>query len=150
MTKTFQTSQVARLLRTTDSRINKLLDRFKIRQSITGGGKRGQSLRFEIQALCHVALALWLFQAGLRALAIRRILNQSEMKGLIRRLRDLEHIRAEANRGQFLVVHGLPKKKITFGNIEGLQEFLREDSCVVIPLGTLLRRLAERLETFVI
>lgn len=150
MTKTFQTFQVARLLKTTDSRINKLLARFKIRQSITGGGKRGQSLRFEVHAICHVALALWLFQAGLRALAIRSILNQRELRGLIRRLRDLNSIRAEAQQGQFLVVHGFPKRKATFGNIGDLQELLKEESCVVIPVGALLDGLAKRLEEFTI
>ncbi len=151
MAALFETSEVARILGTNELRVNKLVGRFRLKPS-EGGGKRGKRLRFSVQDVCRVGLAFWLFRGGLRALVIHKVLADSKIRGLIKNLNSLKGIREEAQRpARFLVIR--PARKAGKWDVVLTEEFkglCDKQSCLVIPLGQELGRLAERLEEFVI
>lgn len=151
----FNIAELSGLLGARPLRLNKLLNVCRIRASVVGGGARGKRRAFSAQDVCRLGFALWLWRAGLRGPAIRRLVAGNALHHLISGLHTLQEIRRESERHRFLVAvdfrgtkHGYREVALV-GSPRAGTDLLRETSGVVVPIGKLLGALAERLEEFV-
>jgi hypothetical protein len=105
----FDTRHVADLLGTRILRVHKLVS-IANKDPATKSGKvagRGKDRRFEIEEISRLALAFWLFRAGLRGPFISSILADTGVNQIIAPMIRIRSIREEAARGRFLIARGL-------------------------------------------
>jgi hypothetical protein len=106
-----------------------------------------------VEDVATIALAYWLFRGGLRTRGIKDALATEQLKALRQRLVSPEVIETEAERIRFLVSWRVVKPKVKqkvaleedFAGVERTLEPSREFGFLVIPIGRLLRELAERI-----
>ena len=151
----FNIAELSGLLGATPLRLNKLLNVCQIRASVVGGGARGKRRAFSAQDVCRVGFALWLWRAGLRGPAIRRVIAGNAVHHLISGLHTLREIQRESRQHRLLVAvefRGINtgyRAVSLVGSPRAATNLLREASGVVVPIGKLLGAVAERLEQFV-
>ena len=155
MSVSLDITELSELLGANPLRLNKLVNVCQIRASVVRGGIRGKRRAFSPQDVCHLGVALWLWRAGLRGPAIRRVMGGNVVHHLVSGLHTLRQIQAESRRHRLLVAvdfrgtkHGFREVTIV-GSPRAATNLLREASGVVVPIGKLLAALAERLEQFV-
>ena len=148
----FQASEIARLVGIPQPKLAKFIESpgYKLNPSLREKAGRGAPRLYNLDDLLAVALAWWLFQAGLRSQVIGQVISASETARL---LTESEHWKQSENR--LLVIgrqiespHGRPEQKVSFVSAKAVaddvQSYLRR-SLLVLPLGRLLRELWEQL-----
>jgi hypothetical protein len=151
----FNIAELSGLLGARPLRLNKLLNVCQIRASVVGGGARGKRREFSAQDVCRLGFALWLWRAGLRGPAIRRVIAGNAVHHLVSGLHTLREIQRESRRHRLLVAVDFRGAQTGYrevalvGSPRAATNLLREASGVVVPVGKLLESLAKRLEEFV-
>lgn len=159
MSASFDSFGVANLLGTGILRVNKLARLCRLGRSSRGAGDsgRGKNRHYSVEELCRVALAYWLFRAGLRGPIIASILAADEVDRFITPMKSFNRIRTEAVRHRFLIVSGfktthranrwkVQHEKANFvGSLRRIQAVMGNQSCVIVPVGSLLGQLADQI-----
>lgn len=152
----FLTRYIAKLLGATQVTLNRLLLGLGIQSSVIAPSGRGSRRLFSLQDLGTIALAYWLFRIGLRTAAIRNTLAEKKVDRLLKSLKNVERIEAEARKIRFLVTwrvagrSGKAKQKVKFErNLTDVKRIVQESKqfgIVVVPFGRLLKELAENIK----
>jgi hypothetical protein len=152
----FQTPQVAKLLRADRFTLNRLMIRGGIKTSFGSRGQ-GSQLLFTVEDVAKAAIAYWLFRSGLRTPAIKQALAQKNTAELCKKLTDVGEIMETASKTDFLITWRLAKgakasQEITlersFAGLQRVLENVHQYGFVVVPIGRLLRELAEAIRGF--
>jgi hypothetical protein len=148
----FQTPQVAKLLRADRFTLNRLMIRGGIKTSFGSRGQ-GSQLLFTVEDVGKAAIAYWLFRSGLRTPAIKQALAHRKTAELCKRMTSVNEIKEAATKNAFLITWRLVKgatasQEITvergFASLERVLD-KEQYGFVVIPIGRLLRELADRI-----
>jgi hypothetical protein len=151
----FNIAELSGLLGAKPLRLNKLLNVCQIRASVVGGGARGKRRAFSAQDVCRLGFALWLWRAGLRGPALRRVMGGNVIHRLVSELDTLREIQRESRRHRLLIAVDFRgastgyREVALVGSPAAATNLLKEASGVVVPIGKLLESLAKRLEEFV-
>ena len=162
MLTSFDSLDAANLLETGILRVNKLARLCRLgprrnSRSTTPAGGRGKNRHYSVEELCQVALAYWLFRAGLRGPFIASILADKAVDRFIAPLSSFKRIRAEAVRRRFLIVSGFKtmrkakawtvkhERAAFVGNLRKMLTIVGNRSCVIVPVGRLLQELADKI-----
>jgi hypothetical protein len=159
MSTSFDTRYVADLLGTRVLRVHKLalLANREPTSNSCKLARRGKDRRFEIEEISRLALAYWLFQAGLRGPFIASILADKVVCQIISPMTSITRIREEAARDRLLIAWGLNIKHkvkkwevghegVTFvQSLESTPIILERQSCVIVPVGRLLQQLVDKI-----
>ncbi len=152
-----QTPEIAELLRANRFTLNRLMRNCEIKP-IYGGRGRGKVFLFDASGVATFALAYWLFRSGLRTSATKDALASEQLKLLCQSLTSIEELEGAGD--EFLVSwrvvkpkKGRKKEKVwqkvrLAKDIAEVQRILKDEKqfgFVVIPIGRLLRELAERI-----
>lgn len=153
------TPDVASLLRADRFTLNRLVNRFELEPSYGSRGQ-GKVLLFGIEDIGTIALVYWLFRSGLRTEAIRDALRDGQFEVLRQKLVSIQAMKKVGTQYSHLVSwrvvkpkKGTKKRKVCqevrlARNIAEVQRILKDEKqfgFVVIPIGRLLRELAERI-----
>jgi hypothetical protein len=150
----FQASEITRLVGIPQPKLAKFMESpgYKLNPSLREKAGRGTPRLYNLDDLLAVALAWWLFQAGLRSQVIGRIISARETAKL---LSESEHWKPSENR--LLVIarqiespHGRPEQKMSFVSAKAVAADLQSDlrrSLQILPVGKLLVALWEELRT---
>jgi hypothetical protein len=118
---------------------------------------RGKNRRYSVEEICRVALAYWLFRAGLRGPFIASILSDGEVDRFVAPMTSFKRIRAEGARQRILIAWGFKatrktkKWKVEHEGIVFVRNLRRRLSvmgnhgCVIVPVGKLLGQLADKI-----
>jgi len=84
--RVFQATEIARIVGMPSARVSKFAETaaYGIKPSINSGGKQGTRRLYSQADLLKIAVAWWLYQGGLRAPVIHRVLKSREVKNAIR------------------------------------------------------------------
>jgi hypothetical protein len=150
----FQASEIARLVGIPQPKLAKFMESpgYKLNPSLREKAGRGAPRLYNLDDLLAVALAWWLFQAGLRSQVIGRIISTRETAKL---LSQSERWKPSENRllmisGQIELPHSRPEQKVSFVSAKAVADDVQSDprrSVQILPLGRLLRELWEELRT---
>jgi len=151
----FQASEIATLVGIPQPKLAKFMESpgYKLNPSLREKAGRGAPRLYNLNDLLAVALAWWLFQAGLRSQVIGRIISARETSRL---LNESEHWKPSENRllvisRQIESVGGKPAQKISFISAKvvaaDVQSADLRGSLEILPLGRLLWGLWEQLRT---
>ena len=163
------TTDLAKILRASRFALNRLILQCKIESSISSRSVSGRERLFTIEDAANLSLAYWLFRAGLHMGAVREFLAVPRLAEFRQRLTSLESIEAEAIRTPLLVCWGEPtgrkksgQKKVRgyevtrnvalcrdIAAVERTVQDVKQPAFVVIPLGRVLKELAEKIRSFV-
>lgn len=159
-----QISDVAHLLRATRFTLDQLVRRCNLRP-VAVRRRKWTRVVFTLEDVGPLALAYWLFRSGLRTKAIQDVLSNKAVEGLLQKLISPEAMEAESEAARFLVTWRVPKpstsgtrRRKEFGQkvaltcgYEDVRATLEEPDqfgFLVVPLGRLLRELANRVRQF--
>ena len=151
--KLFQASEITRVTGIPTTRLNKFVESpgYGIKPSIRGTAGRGAPRLYSLDDLLGIALAWWLFQAGLRSKVIGRVLKS---KPLLKTLKESEDWTSETAQDRFLLIRrelkssDKPAQDVraeTFEEIVNELKASREHSIHVFPMGELLTNLWKEL-----
>ena len=152
MTQTvFQTTEIATIVGMPAARVSKFAETaaYGIKPSFSPGGKQGTRRLYSQKDLLQIAVAWWLYQGGLRAPVIDRVLKNKELKDAIRDSKGWTH--AEHS-GLHLVLsreisdHEKPNQTVELRQRFEIGSLVREGHSIqVIPIGALLLRVWDNL-----
>lgn len=156
----FQTPELAKLLKADRFTLNRLMLRCGI-EPHSGIRGRGKVLVFSGEGVGAVAIAYWLFRSGLRPPAIKDALGAKEIEGLCQNLVSVVDMEQIGSQFSYLVAwrvvepkKGKKKEKVwqkvrLARDIAEVQRTLESEKkqfgFVVVPIGRLLKELAERI-----
>jgi hypothetical protein len=157
LSASLDTRYVANLLGTGILRVNKLvpLCHMGARTKSAKMTGRGMNRRYEVEEICEVALAYWLFRAGLRGPFIASILADGGVDRFIAPMTSFKRIRAEGARHRFLIAWGFKTTRkakkwkvehegvVFVGNLGTTLRVVGNHVCVIVPVGRLLGQLAD-------
>ncbi|MDA1316190.1 MAG: hypothetical protein O2968_22965 [Acidobacteria bacterium] len=149
--RVFQATEIASIIRMPSSRISKFAETaaYGLKPSVSHGGKQGTRRLYSQTDLLRIAVAWWLYQGGLRAQVIDRVLKASKVKDAIRDSKGWTH--AEHS-GLHLVLrreitdHEKPNQAVELRQRSEIGSLAHEGHSIqVIPIGALLLQVWENL-----
>jgi hypothetical protein len=155
--KVFVTAQIAKLLRVPEWRIIKFVGgkEYGIKPALSEAAGSGTRRMYDLENVCEMALAWWLFQAGLRSDVVGWILHQVRNERPLKAILDMDEEKARSlylavtrteRKGWYLV----PRQEIAYlqshDQIQNLLTASAADSgFVLLPVGIKLMNLKSRL-----
>jgi hypothetical protein len=154
----FVTAQIAKLLGVPEWRIIKFAGgkEYGIKPALSEAAGSGTRRLYDLENVCEMALAWWLFQAGLRSDVVGWVLNQVREKQTLKKILDIDEKRSQSlylavTRTEGKGWHHVPRQEVAFledGNqVQNLVDANGIGSgFVLLPIGTKFMGLKNKLK----